>query len=124
MDFKEIYNIEDREERQVEIHHYVEKKVNTLSYLCVIIFKILWTCAFIAVSYGVFQECELERHVWVVVDIFHGIGGGVFFVYPFMVILNQDFLKTFDRWLGYTFLIFCLTVITLMISPLIGKGFI
>ena len=102
----------------------IQKKVNFLSYLCVIIFKILWTFAFFSVSYGIFKECQLERHVWIVVDIFNGLFGGVLLVYPFMNILNQDFTVTFNRWLGYLFLLFCLIGITLLISPLIGKGFI
>jgi hypothetical protein len=124
VDFKEIYNIEDREERQKQINCYVERKFNIFSYLCVIVFKILWTIAFIAVSYGVFQECHLEHHVWIVSNIFNGMFGGILLVYPLMIIINHDAAETFDHWLSYMFLFFCLSSITLLISPLIGKGFI
>jgi hypothetical protein len=114
----------DRQTRHYRINRYIDEKYEKFCGLCVVFFKIVWTIAFIAVSYGVFQECQLDHHVWVVCNICNGIFGGVFFIYPLMIIINHDFTETYDNWIGYLFLFFCLICITLMISPLIGKGFI
>jgi hypothetical protein len=114
----------DRETRQYRINRYIDEKYEKFCGLCIVFLKIVWTIAFIAVSYGVFQECQLDHHIWIVANICNGIFGGIFLVYPLKMIQFQDFSKTYNNWIGYMFLFFCLSSITLMISPLIGKGFI
>jgi hypothetical protein len=110
----------DRQTRHYRINRYIDEKYEKFCSLCVIVFKILWCYAFIAVSYGVFQECRLDRHFWIGVDIINGIGGGILLVYPLMVIIKHDLLETYNNWITYLVCVFLLFGFTLMCSGFLG----
>jgi hypothetical protein len=83
------------------------------------VLDILWLAWFIWVSYGVFLECRLDRHYWIVVDIINGIMGGVFFIYPF-TLYRQDLLKVMSGWLTYLVILFVIFMLALMFSSIMG----
>jgi hypothetical protein len=76
---------------------------------------IIWFSALVWVSYGVFLECRLDRHYWIVVDILNGIFGGVFFIYP-LSLYRQDLLKMIYGWMTYLFILCILCMSTLIFS--------
>jgi hypothetical protein len=73
--------------------------------------------AFIWVSYGCFQECQLDRHWWMVPDIFNGILGGIVFVYPFNIFrFGLDIVSKWFKW-------FCICMFFFWITAVIGGLF-
>jgi hypothetical protein len=83
-------------------------------------FLAIYYIAFIWVSYGVFMECRMDRHFWIVCDIINGIEGGFFFVYPFNF-FRYGF-DVIDKWLKW-FVIFALLFgLSMMIGYFFGFG--
>jgi hypothetical protein len=84
-------------------------------------FLAIYYIAFVWVSYGIFWECRLDRHFWIVPDIFNGILGGMILVYPFNV-FRYGFQKTLDRLILWFIVYTGCFVITAMIGGLFGIG--
>jgi hypothetical protein len=81
-------------------------------------FLIVYYIAFVWVSYGVFMECRMDRHFWIVCDLINGILGGLLLIYPFNV-FRYGFADTFHRLLKW----FCIYALLFGLSAMIGYYF-
>lgn len=82
---------------------------------------VIYSFAFIFVSFGVFQECQAEHHVWIVANILNGITGGVLLVYPFNK-FRLGWGELLENWIGFFFIFAFLTATALVIGGCLGFG--
>lgn len=84
-------------------------------------FLAIYYIAFIWVSYGVFMECRLDRHFWIVPDMFNGILGGMLLVYPFNV-FRYGFSKTLEQGFKWFCIYAVLFGVTMIFGGIFGLG--
>src|SRR5664279_454614 len=81
--------------------------------ICLLIYYVL----FVLVSYGVFKECQVDRHWWIVPDIFNGILRGIVFIYSLNVFrYGLDVIGKWFKW-------FCICAFLIGITAMIGGLF-
>ena len=80
-------------------------------------FLAIYYIAFIWVAYGVFWECRLDRHFWIVCDLINGILGSMVLVYPFNIFRYG--LNIVDKWFKW----FCIYALLFGLSVMIGYFF-
>jgi hypothetical protein len=77
--------------------------------------------AFVAVSYGVYQQAHLMHHAWIVADALNGITGGFFLVYPFNI-FRENWVDLASDWIGCVFIMIILTATAEVIGGILGLG--
>ena len=102
-------------------HLTKDGKKSKIHFIVRIVGWTIYSIAFIFVSYGVFQECQNEPHVWIVANILNGITGGVLLVYPFNK-FRLGWNELIENCIGFFFLSAFLTATALVIGGFLGYG--